>query len=247
MITLPKEFISHKKPQLFENLSESALQYLLQHSVMKNYDADQLLVQQGDTAESLIFLIEGSIRTFRISEAGAEATIRMLSPGDTCMEAVLFMSGTSPVNVQTMSAAQVVEIPKRIVKTLTLENSQFSYNLLRIVTRHYKNAMHQVEAINTKVPLQRIGYYFLEKHIEQGHENLELKLSYKKQDVANYLGMTPETFSRALKKMQDMGITIEDDKILMRDSFALCHFCDSDTAASCPRSGGEDCPHCPLQ
>jgi CRP-like cAMP-binding protein len=81
----------------------------------------------------------------------------------------------------------------------------FAVNLLRIVSRHYKNAMHQIEAMNIKSPLQRVGYYFLLKHIEQGHENLDFKLPFKKQVVANYLGMTPETFSRTLKQMKDIG------------------------------------------
>lgn len=243
---LPANFNEQKKPQLFEGLSENSLQVLLQHSVMQNYESGRVLVQQSDIPECVFLVLEGSLKTTRINEDGGEAVIRMLEAGDTCMEAVLFMGIPSPINVQTMSATKVLKIPDSIVKKHVLEDPAFAVNLLRIVTRHYKNAMHQIEAMNIKTPLQRVGYYFLLKHIEQGHENLDFKLPFKKQVAANYLGMTPETFSRTLKQMKDIGIEVEEDTIRMQDSFALCHFCDSDTASLCSRHDQAECEKCPL-
>ncbi|MGN7439387.1 MAG: Crp/Fnr family transcriptional regulator [Alcanivorax sp.] len=243
---LPAGFQEQKKPQLFENLSEESLQTLLQHSVMQDFETGRLLVQQGDKPEYIYLIIEGSLKTTRIGEEGEEATIRLLEAGDTCMEAVMFMGGPSPINVQAMSDVRLLMIPEKIIKTHILEDNQFSINLLCIVTRHYKNAMHQIDAMNIKSPLQRVGYYFLLKHLDQGHDKLDFKLPFKKQVVANYLGMTPETFSRTLKQMKEMGISVEDDTIKMQDAYCLCHFCDSDTAALCPTHDKQDCKECPL-
>lgn len=138
---------------------------------MQEFETGRLLVQQGDVPEYVVLVIEGAVKTFRISEEGSEATIRMLQPGDTCMEAVMFMGGPSPINVQVMEKAKILMIPGKTVRTHALEDAQFAVNLLRIVTRHYKNAMHQIDAMNIKSPLQRVGYYFLLKHIEQGAED----------------------------------------------------------------------------
>ncbi|MEZ5758910.1 MAG: Crp/Fnr family transcriptional regulator [Emcibacteraceae bacterium] len=240
------EFNHLKKPQLFEKLSEESLRRILECSILKKYEKNRLLVQQGDTPKFVYLVMSGSIKTFRINDEGEEATIRMLEPGDTCMEAVMFMGGPSPINVQTITDSETLLIPERIIKTLVFEDTQFSVNLLRIVTRHYKNAMHQIDAMNIKSPLQRIGYYFLLKHIEQGNESLEFKLPFKKQMVANYLGMTPETFSRSLKQMRNMGVIVEDDKISLKDARSLCLFCDSDTAALCADHNKEDCQFCLL-
>ncbi len=233
-----------KRPQLFEKLSEESQQRILECSVLKKFEKNRLLVQQGDTAKFVYLVMNGSIRTFRINEEGEEATIRMLEPGDTCMEAVMFMGGPSPINVQTIKNSTTLMIPERIIKTLVLEDTQFAYNLLKIVTRHYKNAMQQIDAMNIKTPLQRIGYYFLLKHLEQGNDRLDLKLPFEKQMVANYLGMTPETFSRSLKQMRSMGITVDDGTIKMKDAYCLCHFCDFDTAALCPEHDNENCHLC---
>lgn len=245
MITLPKEFSDTRKPQLFDGLAEGSLQKILAHSVIQDYDAAQLLVQQGDIPGGVYLVIEGSAKTLRLNENGEEATIRMLEAGDTCMEAVLFMGGPSPISVQTLTKCRLLMIPEKVVRGHALADAQFAVNLLRIVTHHYKNTIHQIDAMQIKSPLQRIGYYFLNKHLEAGHDNLEFTLPFKKQIIANYLGMTPETFSRSLKQMQALGIQVEDDVIRMKDAFSLCHFCDSDTASLCPRHSG-DCGDCPL-
>ncbi len=244
-MSLPKDFTDTKKPQLFDGLAEDSLQKILAHSLIQDFDAAQLLVQQGDVPEGVYLVIEGSVKTLRLNEDGEEATIRMLEAGDTCMEAVLFMGGPSPISVQTLTKCKLLMIPERVVRSHVLDDAQFAVNILRIVTHHYKNAMHQIDAMQIKSPLQRIGYYFLNKHLEAGHENLEFTLPFKKQIIANYLGMTPETFSRALKQMQSLGIHVDDDVIRMKDAFSLCHFCDSDTASLCPRHN-DNCNDCPL-
>lgn len=234
------------KPQLFQGLSETALQSILQNSTLQNYESGRTLVQQGDEPDYVYLIIEGRVRTLRANVDGDEATIRMLEPGDICMEAVTFMGGTSPIAVQTVEDCRLMLIPASFVKKFVLQDHQFSANLLEIVTHHYKNAMHQIDAIAIKTPVQRVGYYFLQKHIEQGSNNLEFELPFKKLTIANHLGMTPETFSRALAQIKKSAIEVDGEKIRMREAFALCHFCDLDTAQDCTIPNTKDCPNCPV-
>lgn len=234
----------HEKSGLFSGISEASLQTLLQASSLRDFAAGHVLVQQGDKPECLYMVIKGAARTFRMDAEGREATIRMLLPGDTCMEAVMFMGGDSPINVQVMEASQLLLIPGHIVKRRVLEDAAFASNLLRIVARHYKNAMHQIDAMNIKSPLQRVGYYFLTRHLEMAPDSLEFTLPFRKQTVANYLGITPETFSRTLQQIKALGIEIDGERIKMRDAYVLCHFCDSDAASLCSRHGKDGCEHC---
>lgn len=245
MISLPRDFTDIRKPQLFDNVAEESLQKILACSLIQEHEAAKLIVQQGDAPQGIYLVIEGALKTLRLNEEGEEATMRLLEPGDTCMEAVLFMGGPSPITVQTLMKCKLLMIPERIVRSHIFDDAQFAVNILRIVTRHYKNAMIQIDAMQIKSPLQRVGYYFLTKHLEAGHDDLEFMLPFKKQIIANYLGMTPETFSRTLKQMKAIGISIDDDVIRMKDAFALCHFCDSDTASLCPRHN-DACSNCPL-
>lgn len=229
--------------QLFENLSEDSLQYLLQNSIIQEFPAERELIQQGDKPTHLYYIIDGIVKTLRYSPEGHEATIRLLQPGDTFMEAVLFMGGPSPISVVVMEDARLLMVPEHVVKTHSMKDSQFANNLLRIVTRHYKTAMQQIDSVITRSPIQRVGYYFLKLHMEQGSESMEIDLPFKKATIANHLGMTPETFSRALNQIRKFGIDIDQEHITLKDSYALCQFCDQDTAHSCTQ---KTCPECPM-
>lgn len=234
----------NKKPQLFDHISPENLEKILSCSVIQEHDANKILLNQGDAAPGIFLILEGSVKTLRMNADGEEATIRLLGANDTCLEAVLFMGGPSPITVQTIGKSRLLLIPEKVVKTRVLEDNEFAVNLLRIVTRHYKNAMHQIDAMHIKSPLQRVGYYFLTKHLEAGHENFELKLPFKKQIIANYLGMTPETFSRVLKQLKELGVDTDDNTIRLKDAYALCHFCDADTTALCQRHDKSSCQVC---
>jgi CRP-like cAMP-binding protein len=229
---------------LFEGLSENNLQLLLSNSVLKNFEAGRELVQQGDEVTYLYFVVEGQVKTLRSNEDGDEATIRMLLPGDTFMDAVIFMGGNSPISARATKNSKLLLIPARLIRQQVIRDGQLAKNLLQIITKHYKTAMQQIDSIITKSPVERLGYFFLKQHLEQNPSSLDINLPFQKSMIANHLGMTPETFSRALKKMKLMGIDISQEQISMKDSFVLCHFCDSDTVSSCPRQNSSECPLC---
>lgn len=227
---------------LFQGMSQDHLQTLLSHSHVKEIPAGTQILQQGDEADLLYCILDGKVKTQRFSPDGAEATIRMLVKGDTFMDAVIFMGGKSPIAAQTVEDSRLLMIPAETVRRQAISDSQFACNLLQIVTRHYKTAIQQIDSITTKNPIERLGYYFLRLHIENGNEEFGITLPFKKSVIANHLGMTPETFSRALAQIRKMGIDVDQEKLTLRDAYALCHFCDPDTANACPRFGTERCP-----
>ncbi len=227
---------------LFTGLTENSVQALLSNSFMQHFASGQQVVLQGDAPTHLYYIIEGSVKTVRYGTEGEESTIRMLKPGETFMDAVIFMGGKSPVNAVTLEESRLMMIPAESVRRHALHDAQFACNLLRIVTKHYKNAMQQIDSIVTKNPVERLGYYFLKQHLEQGSESMNIALPFQKSTIANHLGMTPETFSRALGQIKKMGIDVDQENLTMRDAYALCHFCDPDTAHNCPKFETQNCP-----
>lgn len=226
---------------LFQGLHENSLQMLLSSSHMQEIPAGQQIIQQGDEADILYYILDGKVKTQRFGPDGAESTIRMLGKGDTFMDAVIFMGGKSPIAAQTIEDSRLLLIPADTARHQALNDSQFACNLLKIVTKHYKTAIQQIDSITTKNPVERLGYYFLKLYLENGGDNMEIELPFKKSMIANHLGMTPETFSRALSKIKQMGVDVEQEKLTLRNSYTLCHFCDPDTAAICKQYGLENC------
>lgn len=228
---------------LFSGLTADSLQALLSNSFIQNVTAGTQLVEHGELPAYLYFILEGGVKTMRYSSTGSESTLRMLKSGDTFMDAVIFMGGTSPVSAVALQDSRLLLTPAETVRRHALHDSQFACNLLKIVTRHYKNAMQQIDSIVTKNPVERLGYYFLKQHLDQGPQSAEIALPFQKSAIANHLGMTPETFSRALAHIKKMGVDVEQEKLTLRDAHALCRFCDPDTSYDCPEASTARCPH----
>lgn len=233
---------SNDRTPLFSGMIGESIHALLSNSLMQSFSTGQEVVLQGDTPAYLYLIIDGSIKTVRYSPAGEESTMRMLKTGETFMDAVIFMGGKSPINAVTLEECRLLMIPAETVRRHALHDAQFACNLLKIVTRHYKNALQQVDSIVTKNPVERLGYYFLKQHLEQGSESMDIALPFQKSTIANHLGMTPETFSRALSQIKKMGIDVDQEKLTLHNAYSLCHFCDPDTAHNCPKFETDGCP-----
>lgn len=236
---------SSGSPSLFDGLSESNLQTLLSSSHIVEAEGGQEIVAQGDKAAYLFHILSGAVKTQRFNSEGKESTIRMMGAGKTFMEDAVFTGCKSPVHAITVENSRLLMIPAETVRRRALSDPQLACNLLRILSHHYKDAVQQIDSIVTKSPVERLGYYFLKLHMEQGSESMDIALPFQKSAIANHLGMTPETFSRALAQIKKMGIDVEQEKLTLRDTYALCHFCDPDTAQNCPRFDTPECPQCP--
>jgi len=151
------------------------------------------------------------------------------------------MDGVSPASAETLKRSKLLLIPVDIIKQQVSKGGQLCTNVLRIVTQRYKNAMQQIESIVTKVPFDRLGYYFLRLRMEQDPDTLNIDLHCQKSMIANYLGMKPETFSRTLKKLKEIGIEVSYKYISLSEGDVLCRFCDKDIVTSCPRYGTSKC------
>ena len=206
-----------------------------------------MITEQGEEPSFLYYIMAGNVKTQRYSADGKEATIRMLGPGETFMEDAVFTGAVSSVYAVAVNSSQMLIIPAQVARRQMLTDPQFSVNILKIISRHYRNAVQQIDCIITKNPVERLGYYFLKLHLEQGSDSMEISLPFQKSTIANHLGITPETFSRALAQIKKMGIDVDQEKLTLRDAYTLCHFCDHDVGHDCPHYNTAECSLCPSE
>lgn len=240
-ISLPRN-AEAPKTYIFQDIDENTLQIILNNSTLEKRESGTMIVQQGDNPSHLYFIVSGSVRTTRLTPGGDEATMRLLKAGDTFMDAVIFMGIPSPINAEILEDAELLKIPREVVFERLQHDSIFARNLLRIVTYHYKNSMKQIDSMLLRSPVQRLGMYLLDLHLEQDPASTQVKLPFKKATLANYLGMKPETLSRALQQIKKLGIEVDADTLHLKDVMALCRFCDEETVGKCPRFKTDECP-----
>lgn len=238
------EFISEfGHSLLFEHLSFQETQEILNDSFIKTVYEGEYLIHEGDEPSYLFFIMEGALITYRTNDSGDEVSIRLLGRGESCMDAVIFMGSTqSPIGVKATTPTVVLKIPTVILKKCVYKNHELANNMLNTVAKYYGESLVQIDNLAIKGAKESVGHYLLRQFIDNNERQTSFVLKFKKIVIANYLGIKPETLSRMLKELKKEGtIDMRGDKVILKDEFVLCDFCDVLTKKACANSVSMDC------
>ncbi len=234
--------IIHNLP-VFSKLGEKDMAQLLIHADIRSYDKGKLLFMQGETLSRYYLILEGWVKLYKSTDAGDEAVLQMLSAGDSLMEAAVFLSIPSIVNAQVVQNAKLMSLPAPIIRQSMADNKNLALNMIGGLSMRSHGLIRQIEHSRLKTATERVGWFLLKLAMEQtGGKGTAITLPYDKSTIASYLDMTPETFSRTLKRFRNKGFSIHNDKITKPNPKALCTFCDEALSETCMFKDHETCP-----
>ncbi len=186
---------------------------LFKGSRRKQYPKNQLVQYQGDPLSEIFHIEKGYVKTYTILDSGDTRTIFILGPGDIFPIAFsttldwenyklkYFYQCMTDIEVSTMSSA---EFKKIIEKDPVKKNIYMTY-----MTASNNAIMNQLEAMKQKKAITRIIYmlpYLIRKmgrQVKPGAYQLKVKLTH--QELADLSGVTRETTTTLVKKLEKKG------------------------------------------
>lgn len=228
---------------VFSKLADKDLAQLLRHADIRSYEKGKLLFMQGETLSRYYLILGGWVKLYKSTDAGDEAVLQMLSAGDSLMEAAVFLNIPSLVNAQVVQDAKLLSLPAPIIRQNLTDNKNLALNMIGGLSMRSQGLIRQIEHSRLKTATERVGWFLLKLGMEQnGGKANAIRLPYDKSTIASYLDMTPETFSRTLKRFKNKGFRIQNDKITKPDPKALCVFCDEALSEACIFKDQDLCP-----
>lgn len=228
---------------MFSKLNEKDLAVLLKHADIRSYEKGKLLFMQGEILSRYYLILEGWVKLYKSTDAGDEAVLQMLSSGDSLMEAAVFLNIPSLVSAQVVQDAKLLSLPAPIIRQSLADNKDLALNMIGGLSMRSQGLIRQIEHSRLKTATERVGWFLLKLGMEQsGGKANAITLPYDKSTIASYLDMTPETFSRTLKRFKNKGFHIQNDKITKPDPKALCSFCDESLSETCIFKDEPLCP-----
>lgn len=214
---------------LFQGVPPETIEELVKHCHQKNFKKGQALFEAGDTADSFFIILTGWVKLYRISREGEEAVIHIFGSGESFAEAAVFRDQrTYPVNAQAVTNVEIIEIPRSFFIQKIENDSKFALRMLASIASRQHYLVGQLEQVTTRTAPQRIGAFLLrfckKDNVEDG--TMIVNLPYDKSLVSMRLNIKPETFSRALAKLEPYGVELDGRKIILNDSYKLAEFCD---------------------
>ncbi len=225
-----QELLDHA---LFKGLSVDSIKEIISDVVVTAKPSGVELIRQGKHFNYFYIVLKGALQGFISDKEGKNTIVSLFKEGNLCGEENFFTTDGLgfPYHIETLKKTYLIMFQKESFKNHLMKNPTLANNMLYLVGQKNISMQRRMEGIINKTPLQRIGGYILENAVDN-----TISFHFNKSIVANYLGMSPETFSRNFSKLKDLfSIKTENNKLVIQNTSAMCGFCTLDFAHKCIR------------
>lgn len=221
-----------KSLPFFDGLSQDDVHNLLICSKTKIYPKKTSIFMHGDPANRFFIIMSGLVKLYQTTMDGNEVVLALFTLGESFGEAVVVEGASYPHSAEAVEETKVIELSARILKELASKNPEFSFRLMRSMTHHIQCLQLKNEHLAVMTTTQRVGCFLLQLCLSMKSSRAHILLPYDKHLAASHLGMKPETFSRALKDLQEFGVKVSNNDIYIKSVVTLEEFSCSNCSSS---------------
>src|SRR6478752_5573113 len=205
---------------LFNGLQRDELQRFADLTRERSYPKGSVILFQDDPGDSLFVLRSGRVKVVLIGEDGREVILGVLEPGAHFGELALIDDQPRSAHVIAMEDAQLLVLRREDFKRRVEANPTVAWALLSELSRRLRRADVKIGGLVLLDVPGRIARLLLDLADESGSEQIEKPLTH--QTIAQMIGASRETVSRAMKEFQDANwVTVERRRITLADRPAL--------------------------
>ncbi len=220
---------------LFDSLQDQEIESIFSLIKVKKYQKGELFSIDLDSRPRLYITYDGQFKLTKVNERGDEMILRVVSKGEVISP--MHFSHYYDVSAEFVKHTTLFYLSEDKVNELIKSSPLFAKNIINMLAESIQSLMMTAEVWRLKNTKERLGWF-----LASVNGNNLGKLSISKSLLASYLGMTPESLSRALRKLKNEGISIENKTIKMQTGNELCSYCDKVIGSNCDLFGSKDCP-----
>jgi len=191
--------------------------------------------------KSIFAIRSGMVKLYSSLEDGVDVIHGFYFAGDVVgLDGI--ESGYYQMTVEAVTETYVCEISYQQLKTLSAQLPNLSIQLYNVLSKKMNESYYQAQLLAINSAKQRLAnflFHMVERVRLRGYDESSFHLPILHREVANYLGLTPETVSRLLTNFHKQGIVSWKKRTLtLHNKTALKQ------AAGLKTSLEQVCPHC---
>lgn len=181
-------------------LHDDLVNGLLEQASRHSFPAGMHLYWEGDSCSGIAFLLSGSIRVYRCSEAGREITLYEIGSGETCIlnASCILAEKPYPANAVTLTEGEFLLIPAGSFRRMLGVHELLRNMVFSLLSDRLGDIMELVNEVAFRRMDLRLMEYLIEKSVHG-------QLLSTHQKIASDLGTSREVVSRILKEFERQG------------------------------------------
>lgn len=186
------------------------------------------IFREGDEADRVYQILDGAVMLYKLLPDGRRQIVELLGPGD--------VFGLSATPVYDCSAETLVAGSVAVHERAAVESSPQLMNTISRRMRSQIAALHEhAVLLGRKSALERVATFLMRWIPDRGgygckgaangaKDRAVIRLRMTRQEIADYLGLTIETVSRAFSELRRRGVvSIEKiDEVQVNDVCGMC-------------------------
>jgi len=198
--------------QLFSSLTENELQDVAGKIRIEEFRKNEIVMREEDTNEFMYIILAGQVKVIQATEDGKEILLAIHKTHEFFGEVSLIDGKTSPATVQASEDSFIAIISRKDFHSLISAQGKVLDALLQILCGRLRDSWRRIYLLNFKHASDRVKTLFFSLSFENGSKTpdgivLNLKLTH--QEIADMTGLTRESVTRVLDKLQkDGAITV---------------------------------------
>ncbi|MFY1026886.1 transcriptional regulator Crp [Actinobacillus seminis] len=197
---------------------DPTLEWFLSHCHIHKYPSKSSLIHAGEKAETLYYLIKGSVAVLVKDEEGKEMILTYLGAGDFFGEVGLFDEGQSrSAWIKAKTSCEIAEISYKKFRQLIQVNPEILMYLSAQLARRLQNTSKQVSNLAFLDVTGRIAQTLLNlaKMPEAMTHPDGMQIRITRQEIGQMVGCSRETVGRILKMLEDQHLIAAHGKTIV--------------------------------
>lgn len=200
--------------ELFESLEEEDLAALSRHLVRRNFPRNSVIINEGDTTNSLYIILRGRVKAFLNDRNGKEVILNVVNEGEYFGEVSLFDEGKRSASIMTLEDCEFAVLEKSAFLECMSDHPELSLTIIRGLTNRLRSLSDSVRSLALMDVYGRVAHTLLELAEENGgQQRVPGGITYK--ELAKRVGASSKMVGRVMKDLKTGGYISKDGKDLV--------------------------------
>lgn len=185
-------------------LTDSEKELVQQNAVIRLYEKGTRVYSSERECLGMLFVMQGEMRTYLLSEEGREVTLFRIYPNDLCVLSASCV--ISQISFDTQMSAQkdteALMIPPNIMLLLKEKNLSVRCFLYELATKRFSDVMWAMQQILFKRLDQRLALFLMQESQRLGTDTIHMT----HEQIAQQISSAREAVARMLKQFSEDGL-----------------------------------------
>lgn len=198
---------------LFGRVSESDLEELATHLIERRFPKNATVVEEGLPGDYMYVIREGRVKVTKASEDGREKIMNFLETGAFFGDMALVGDETRSASVKTLEESVLLALSRRDFIDLLRQSPDLSLSVIEELANRLRETNEQARSLSFQGVEERTRNLFERiARDEEGVQGRRMTPALTHQQIADMVGTSRETVTRAIKVLKASGWLSQDGK-----------------------------------